>query len=253
MVGPVRGQISIERISVATGQRSFIADGAQPAVSPDGSYLAYATGRLFTKVAIRDVRTGTTRVVNLGSLIGSGSGLLTGQVAWLGDGTQVVAMPVPFGTTGAARTPSPGAAARNSCSQQSTPGRLFLVVIDLAGGRPRARRVFVPGTWGLPLISGDLAAPSTLLLARSLVSQPGIGAAAITAAGVTVQRLASLPPDALAEAFAPGGDRILYLRVSRRGHARPALWVATISAGRLSGAHPLFTDNSKLAFNGAAW
>jgi hypothetical protein len=111
----------------------------------------------------------------------------------------------------------------------------------------------VPGAWCQPLISGDLAAASTLLLARSLVSQPEIGTATISAAGVTVQRLASLPSDALAEAFAPGGDRILYLRVSRRGHPQPALWVATISAGRLSGAHALFTDNGKLAFNGAAW
>jgi hypothetical protein len=130
---------------------------------------------------------------------------------------------------------------------------LCLVVIDLTGGHTQARRVFVPGTWGQPLISGDLAAPSTLLLARSLVSQPEIGAATISAAGVTVQRLASLPSDALPEAFAPGGDRILYLRVSRPGHPQPALWVATISGGRLSGAHPLFTDDSKLAFAGATW
>jgi len=127
------------------------------------------------------------------------------------------------------------------------------VVIDLAGGHPRARRVFVPGAWGQPLISGDLAAPSTLLLARSLVSQPEIGAATISAVGVSVQRLAVLPPDALPQAFAPGGDRILYLRISRPGHPHPALWVATISGGRLAGAHALFTDNSKFAVNGAAW
>lgn len=254
VVGPVKGQTSIERISVATGQRSFIADGAQPAVSPDGSYLAYATGRLFTKLAIRDLRTGTTRVISLGGLIGADSGLLNGQVTWLGDGTQVVAMPAAFGTAVAGTpSPSPTAAARNSCGHKGASDRLCLVVIDLAGGHPRARRVFVSGAWGQPLISGDLAAPSTLLLAMSLVSRPEIGAAAISAAGVSMQRLAVLPPDALAEAFAPGGDRILYLRVSRRGHPQPALWVATISGGRLAGAHALFTDNSKLAFNRAAW
>lgn len=64
---------------------------------------------------------------------------------------------------------------------------------------------------------------------------------------------ATTPSDALPEAFAPGGDRIIYLRVSRPGHPQPALWVATISGGRLSGAHPLFTDDSKLAFAGTAW
>jgi len=50
-------------------------------------------------------------------------------------------------------------------------------------------------------------------------------------------------------AFAPGGDRILYLR----GHGPPALWVAAITGGRLSGQHRLFTDNRKVGFDQAAW
>jgi hypothetical protein len=58
-----------------------------------------------------------------------------------------------------------------------------------------------------------------------------------------------LPRDALPEAFAPGGDRILYLR----GHGPPTLWVATISGGRLSGARLLFTDNRSVGFDDAAW
>src|SRR5215470_4635195 len=42
VVGPVGGTIEIRRVSVATGKISFVADGAYPAVSPDGRYLAYA-------------------------------------------------------------------------------------------------------------------------------------------------------------------------------------------------------------------
>ena len=249
VVGPVKGQIRIERISVATGHGSFVADGAQPAVSPDGRYLAYATGRLFTRLAIRDLRTGVTRVVNLASLIGSASGLLNGQVTWLGSSAQIVAMPMPFGTAVAARTPSARAAARNSCGRQSQPGRTCVIVVDLSGGHPVARRVRLPGSWSGGLISGDVASGHTLLVTRSLVSQPEIGAATISAAGVTVRDVAALPRDALPEAFAPGGDRILYVR----GHGRPTLWVATISGGRLSGARRLFTDDSKVGFGGAAW
>jgi hypothetical protein len=123
VVGPVRGHIRIERISVATGHGSFVADGAQPAVSPDGRYLAYATGRLFTRLAIRDLRTGATRVVNLASLIGSDPGLLNGQVTWLGSSAQIVAMPMPLSTAVAASTPSARAPAQNSCGRQSEPGR----------------------------------------------------------------------------------------------------------------------------------
>jgi hypothetical protein len=245
------GQIHIDRITVATGRRNFVADGAQPAVSPDGRYLAYATGRLFTRLAIRDLHTGVTRVVNLAALIGSGSGLLNGQVTWLGGGAQVVAMPMPFGAAAAARTPSTTAAAatRNSCGRQTTPDSLCLVLVNLDSAEPRATRVFVPGTWGQPLISGDVARSGTLLLTDSLNSRARVGVATISAAGVAVRRVAALPPDVLPEAFAPGGDRILYLRA----HGRPSLWVATISGGRLSGAHLLFTDNSKFAFGAAAW
>ncbi len=243
-------QIHIGRISVATGRLTFVADGAQPAVSPDGRYLAYATGRLSTRLAIRDLRTGRTKTVDLASVIGASSGLLTGQVTWLGGGAQIVAMPMPFGTALARQARSPSAAARNSCGQQGRPGRVCLVLVSLTGGHPRATRVYVPGNWGSqPLISGDVSLGRTLLLAGSLTSPGEIGAATISAAGVRVQRLAGLPRGVLPLAFAPGGDRILYLR----GHGPPALWVAAIIGGRLSGQHRLFTDNHKDGFDQAAW
>src|SRR5215470_6657057 len=70
VVGPVGAKIEIRRISVATGKVSFVADGAYPAVSPDGRYLAYATGdqfsaSSFSSLAVRNLRTGSVRVISL--------------------------------------------------------------------------------------------------------------------------------------------------------------------------------------------
>jgi hypothetical protein len=246
------GQIHIDRISAATGHRSFVADGAQPAVSPDGRYLAYATGRQFTGIAVRDLASGRTTMIPLRSQLGADASLLAGQVSWLGNGTQIVVMPTPDPTADAAR--SPAAAARNSCGRQSSAGRLCLVLVSLGQGRPRARQAYLPGNWGnQPVISGDVAGSSTFLVAGSSAGHPLFGAATVSAAGITVQQVAPLPHGALPVAFAPGGDRFLYLIVSRPGHPQPALWVATISGSRLSGVHRLFTDNAKVAVDWAAW
>jgi hypothetical protein len=239
---------------VATGHRSFVADGALPAISPDGRYLAYATGRRFTEMALRDLTSGRTTVISLRGQIGTGASLLAGQVSWLGDGTQIVVRPAGGLTAVAARSPvtPPG----NSCGkqnlqdQQDSQHHLCLVLVSQNSGKLlRASRVYVPGNWGdQPLISGDVAGSSTLLLAGSPASRALLGVATVSAAGVTVQRVAPLPRGALPVAFAPGGDRILYLR----GHG-PALWVATIASGRPAGAHLVFTGSSKGAFGWAAW
>ncbi len=246
------GQIHIDRISVATGHRSFVADGAQPAVSPDGSYLAYATGRQFTEIAVRDLTSGRTMVISLPSQIGADASLLAGQVSWLGNGMQIVAMPTADATAVAAR--SPVAPPRSSCGQQSLPDRLCLVRVSLSHGKLRANLAYVPGNWGhQPLISGDVAGRSTFLLAGSTDGRALFGVATVSAAGVTMRRVAALPQGALPMAFAPGGDRILYVRVSGHGHPQPTLWAATISSGRPSGQHLLFTDGSKAAVGWAAW
>jgi hypothetical protein len=251
MSGP--GLIHIDRISVATGHRGFVADGAQPAVSPDGRYLAYATGPQFTGIAVRDLASGRTTMIPLRSQLGADTSLLTGQVSWLGNGTQIVVRPAADATAAAAW--SPAAPFRSSCGRQSSTGRLCLVLVSLGQGKPRARQAYLPGNWGnQPLISGDVAGRSTFLLAGSSAGHAILGAATVTATGITVQFATRLPQaDALPVAFAPGGDRFLYLVVSGRGHPQPALWAATISGRRLSGAHRLFTDNSKVAVDWAAW
>lgn len=117
VVGPVRGTIEIRRISVATGKASFVADGAYPAISPSGRYLAYATGRQFSSIAVRDLRTGRTRVTDLGSLLGSGGNLLNeGGISWLGNGSELVV--VPGITASEAAAGSAAGAAAGNCRQR---------------------------------------------------------------------------------------------------------------------------------------
>jgi hypothetical protein len=154
----------------------------------------------------------------------------------------------------AAAARSPAALSRGSCGRQNSTGGLCLVLVSLGQGKPRARRAYLPGNWGNQLvISGDVAGSSTLLLAASSAGHALFGSATVSAAGITVQYMARLPRGALPVAFAPGGDRLLYLAGSGPGHPQPALWVVTISGGRLSGAHRLFTDNAKVAVDWAAW
>jgi hypothetical protein len=248
------GPISIHRISVATGRRAFIADGAQPAISPDGRYLAYATGRHFNSLAIRDLRAGTTRTVDLARVIGADSELLNGQITWLGSGAQIVVMPAGFSFTSSrvqpsSRNRSSRAAARASCDQQRAPNRLCLVLVSLTGRLPQATRIFVPGSWSMPLISGDANVSHTLLLAGTSAGQQRIGVATVSAARVTMRLMIGMPPRSLPLAFAPAGDRILYLQ----SRGPPSLWIATISDRGLADIRRLFTDNSHFAIDGATW
>jgi hypothetical protein len=75
----------IVRIRVADGRRAVIADGAQPAVSPHGRWLAYASSRGGAQtLAVRPTGSGLTQTIGLRRLLGPQSNLLDGTVAWLG-------------------------------------------------------------------------------------------------------------------------------------------------------------------------
>ncbi len=260
VVGPNHGAIQIRGISVATGKISFAADGAYPAVSPDSRYLAYATGRKFTKLAVRDLRTGSTRVINLRSLIGKDGNLLNeGTVTWLGDGTEILAVPGGIAVaTGSAlksvagATATAGAARADGVSSPPLPP-LRAVVLRIRPGRLSARTITIPGPSDstFTVISGDLSKPRSFLVARS-----GSGAArgtldevSLNGGSVADRRIAWLPRAAMPVAIAPDGDRLLYLI----GHTPPALWAATVRNGGLTGQHHLFTDSPKFEFDQAAW
>lgn len=263
VVGPARGgreTTEIREVRVATHRIRFIADGADPAVSPDGRYLAYATGAGFRRLAVRDLRTGRTRAIDVTGLIGRDATFLNppGAVTWLGDGSQVVVMPQPVGIPS---EPQPDLAGPQSAGRK--PGqepvcgsdavsRQCLVVMDTATRRLTARRVFIPAYRQTPVtvLSGEVGTAHTLLASADGLGVPGaVWAVRISARHVSQTRLAPLPAGALPQAIAPAGDRILYLATS----ATPALWIARISNGQLTRQRKLYTDTPQTAFNRAAW
>jgi hypothetical protein len=256
VVGP--GSIQIRRISVATGKISFVADGAYPAVSPDSRYLAYVTGREFTDIAVRDLRTGGTRVINLRSLIGKSGILLNGgTVTWLGDGTEILAVPGEVGGP-LVRTAGVTGTAGAASDGRALPARFRAVVIRVRPAGLSATRIWIAGRDpDLSVIRGDLSKQRSFLIARQGSQAAGtrkavMGAlveATLRGRGVVERRIASLPARIMPVAIAPYGDRILYLA----GHTPPGLWAAAIRNGRLLGQHHLFTSTPKFKFNQAAW
>ena len=236
-------QPAIVEISVRSHRARTIADGADPAVSPDGRYLAYDTGSDEQRLAVLDLRSGRRRVISAAGLTGPDASFLNGSVSWLGDGTQFVAMPEASPVAVAAGRPRSGPPP--VCG--STSARLqCLIVVRAGNGTLTARRVFVRTSALIAMISGQVTRPATLLLAGS----PGLLAVRIGAARVVAPApLATFPVTDLTEAIAPAGDRVLYLASSPT-----SLWIARISHGRLTHRRKLFTNSPRHGFYDiAAW
>lgn len=252
VVGPAGPAIEIRRISVATGKVSLVADGAYPAVSPDGRYLAYATGARFSKVAVRDLRTGRTRVIDLRSLLGNdGNFLNQGEITWLGDGDEVIAVP---GIAASAATAgiTARAGAGSAGSDQVPPGRQSLIVIKIRPNGLAARRIVVSDPYQEPflVISGDLSHQRAVLIARMGFAAAGtITRVSLRRGGYRARVIARLPRGAMPVVIAPRGDRVLYLV----GYTPPELWAAAIRNGHLTSQHRLLTDTSRFGLNQAAW
>jgi hypothetical protein len=87
-----RFSLRLMRLDVATRRQTFIADGAQPALSNDGTQLAY--GAAPRGLAVRDLASGQTRTIGLGQL-GVAANLLAATVSWLADGSDIAIVPAP--------------------------------------------------------------------------------------------------------------------------------------------------------------
>jgi len=252
VVGPIGSAIEIRRVWSATGKVSFVADGAYPAISPDGRHLAYVTGRRFTSLAVRDLRSGRTRVIDLRSLVGNNANLLNqGGVSWLGDGGELVVVPgFPVSAAAAGRTAR--GSAGSASGHLAPPGRQRLIIVNTSSDNLSARRIVVPDpyeeTFGV--ISGDLSQPRSLLIAR-----PGFGAAgtitrvSLRGGGYRARVIARLPGGAMPVVIAPRGDWVLYLA----GQSPSALWAAAIGNAGLSGQHRLLRAAKGLRIDQAAW
>jgi hypothetical protein len=235
-----RGTLRIERIDAADRARSFVADGEQPAVSPDGRLLAYATGPSGSDMlAIRDLSSGETRSVDLARVMGRSSELLDGAVTWLGDASEVVVMPAPVPVAVALPAGVAAGGRSGSCSTVISPAVCLIVVHLSAGDDPlTARLVVAHGVpAGLVRISGAGALSRSLLLADALAKQTIIDQVQVGGPRPRVTRVAALAP-VLPVAFDLAGTHLLYLV----GHSPPALWVGQLAPGRLVDPHRLIAN-----------
>jgi hypothetical protein len=249
-------QGEIWRISAVTGKATMVVGGVSPAVSPDGRYLAYLPQPVGTRLAIRDLRTGVTRTIDLAPLTGAKAGLMfegAQGVAWLGNGKQVVVLPEPDHFTG------PAGPKANRCGQQDSPIGLCMIVVNANASKLTASRVYVPGVRpirnqinvGIGGISGDWASRTTLLISTRPASTPIPLVYAVTIDGDrAIKRwTVALPRHIEQITVAPDGDRILYLLNGRKVQ----LWIATVRNGRIVAHHRLLVQTTKMLPQQIGW
>jgi hypothetical protein len=232
-----RRTLRIERLSVADGTRRFVANGAQPAVSPDGERLAYAEGAPsfhWQALAVRDLSTGSTWRIDLGHVLGRSADLINGTVTWLGDGSDIVVLPGAVARPIGAPGRPAGAAARGSCSAVPTATTCLLLIHLSSTGRPlHAQRVLLRGIPGIGVtLRGGGTSAHALLLGDARSSRTAIDQITFTRARPTVARLLTTGP-IMPVAFDPAGRHLLYLK----GHSPPALWIGQLTGSRLVGRH----------------
>jgi hypothetical protein len=248
--GKHQSQLLIERISIADGKRTFVADGEEPAVSPNSRLLAYATGgRSATDiVVVRDLNSGRTRSINIASLIGPHADLFNSAcgVRWLANGSDIAVVPGP---------------AAFALAQSSGPRRVAapsrrLIIVHV----PRSPRPLTARSFDLAGVSGDIQTDSadagdstSLLLAVDQRNQAAIDRITPTGNTVSIDRLVSIPTG-LVLAFDSAGDRLLYLTSPvpppNTDVTVVTLWSGTLTRNGLIHRHRL-VRNSQLA--AAAW
>ena len=246
-------------LSLTTGRSAVIGTGQSPSVSPDSKHVAYVTGRALTKVAVEDVATGRTRTINLTGVIGQHSFLQSPDaVAWLGDGSQVVAVPQPaysplvsYHYSHGERASTGSAEWVNDCGQQNSPLGVCVVVINV-GRVLSARAVFIrglPPKQGYQLFGADLTASRVFFVAASTKGFKShvITRVTLSRGKAEAHRFLSLRFHGIAVAVAPDGDRVIYASPTRR----PAVWVGTVSRGRIVSRYQL--ASAWFGFNQVGW
>jgi len=244
-----RSSLLMERISVTTRKRTFVAYGDQPAISSNGRFLAYEAGNS-GDLAVRDLSSGQVRRIDLSALLGPSTDLLNATVTWLGDGSEIVILPGAEGIAGTGGTtttttqPSP----KGSCSAVAPTSTCLIVVHVIAKGQTlTARRLVLPVFFSgfVTTMAGDAAFSRSLLFASLGAHQTLVNRVDFLGSGAQVVRLLTLPT-VFPVAFDPAGKRFLYLV----GHTPPALWIAGFTARHLVHTHRLIAD---ARLGAAAW
>ena len=214
-----RFYLRLMRLDVASRRQTFMADGAQPAISADGGELAYAA--FPHGLAVRDLATGHTRTIGLEAYLGHQSELVDASIAWLGDGSDVAVVPSAPAWDLVGRPPPPA----HWCGTTDIHPVVVFVHVP-APPEPLTATCARLGDAQLgppAVLGGSQAKPLSLTAAVEqrgsmdieLISQTG----AITPISKT--------RDSLPLAFDPTGAHIMYLV----GHNPPVLWEATIAEG----------------------
>jgi hypothetical protein len=224
----------IDRIRTTDGRPVQVASGEDPAISPDGTKLAYATGDGHA-IAIDDLAHHTTRTIQLGSLIGrDGSFNNTPSIiTWLND-TQLVAFP-PQDPTADASGSTTIAAPPGTCSADYNDAKQCAIVIDLAAAHPA--HVVTPRLPRAFAITAAGPGPQS----RSLLLGGAYGTVirfAMTDRTATLRATVKVPGQVLIEGFSPSGHQVLYLR----HHGPVQLWVGTVTTTGVTPARELLAN-----------
>ncbi len=239
----VHQSLMIERIAVANSMVTPIAQGEQPAVSPNGRLLAYGGGTVGSGLlVVRDLTSGAVRSINLSRLLGAQTDLLNASITWLGDSSEIVVLPGEVGNDlmgNATTAPLPG-----SCS--AVPDSDTCLIMVNVGSRKSltADRIVLNDLRPPQILTGDSFSHG-LLLADFEARHTVVYKADVADTGGSFVRLFSLPP-VLPLAFDTRGSELLYLV----GHGPIALWIGEVTQHGLENARLL---NSAVTLAGLAW
>jgi hypothetical protein len=212
--------LRVMRLDAATGRQTFVADGARPALSNDGSQLAY--GASSHGLAVRDLSTGTTRAIGLAQL-GQAADLLNAHIGWLGDGSDIAIIPAPTPWDLIGRPPT-----LRWCGVSQAHAVIVFVHVPAPPAPLTADCVHVAGRSlaDAAAVAGSPADPAAALVAtdasgaRTLVEQIGENGAVTPVLTI---------PNSFPLSFDPSGTRMLYLVA----HNPPTLTEATLLNGQL--------------------
>jgi hypothetical protein len=220
--------LMIDRIDVATGKESFVADGVLPSISQSGRFLAYVSQTSYAsgaqELVVQDLVTGTTRSINLQRLLGAQTDLFNASIAWLGSKIVVV----PGGVASdlmprAEPTPLPKPL-KGSCSAVPYSESCVIEVDTQAGHHFRTQR-FVVNQRGLSGAVLEASGSSTIAMATFNGNGTDVYRADLGAGPPKITRLFTVR-SALPLAFSSGGTELFFLRI---GHPPIALWSGKVA------------------------
>jgi WD40-like Beta Propeller Repeat len=244
------GNARLSSLSVATGRSISFGPGQSPSVSPDSKYLAYATGEATTKLAIRNLSTGQTRRIDLSGVLGANSSLEGhGSIAWLGDGTQVIAVPQPAAVVGSPAASGSVSGRSTACGEQDSPRGLCLIVVDI-GKRLSPHLVFVPGVSienVFQMLGADLTASRAFFVSEVEGTTDMVSRVTITRGKAVTRELAPVPGHDMAFAISPDGDRVAY-----QG-SESAVFIGTIRHGRITSSRGLLNATNRFIPYQVSW